>query len=868
MAAANALTQGSDGLWMLEVIAAFWPHICKLVGSQIKENLAKLQLQLGQPLPPSTFSDVDQFVERLSRTPLPLPVTVSWINALINDVFQLLRPVVQKVVTQMVIPKVLEKVPEKLRGIEIDPCELGGVPPQLDQITTEVRERLTRRGPSKNLHITTKLEWNSDLDVGIKGAMGLIKLGLKSVKFSARIHAQLMDFLNRPPFFSGVSVYMTNPLEFDIDWTGALDVLDLDVIEAVIHKEVNKAMSQILVLPARIGVPIDKGEGAMSLFNFKRPAPVGLLRLKVKRVSGLRGDDFAFSTLWTGKRTSDPYVFIEFGGKQWRTTTKNGARGEAMWDGEQYFFFVDEPGDQLFRITVFDDDQVSGDDALAKLKNTDVFKLLGLPSGDGSLLENPHVSQQAFRMEQAWAYKAAGHHPGFKQEAPEESSGGLIGSIKHAVHAAEEKVTQVWNNHTGASKEEIAKLVTQIEFEAEWHPLCLNTSLARALGPISEEQPCCVLYVGVYGAVDLPHPADDPEFDSKTAYWARVTCLPCLGEDGKPVTELSGDDASFARQKTKEMKKPKDKKKASSGAGVTTDNDKREDLEMKIATLVKHNVPFDDIADVLGIKVTDIDHFLSQAAAPVVSHVDIPWEEAFLFLLTSPKGAKLIIEVMQSSDEIMGTFSFDPQQLLGCPMLTFDKTNLPLVGDNPGCGISVRLQLLTCTSGARQRDLGTGSGVAAPVAPGLLGLPGPVGVPRPMGLSGSIGLPGPVGVPGQTGLSGSIGLPGQRRQRGLSASPMGVGTGQMSESLLAAESTGTQSARRRQPSRVEYFDRAGRKKVQINGIWVDEGASEEGGNVGPGEAYRPLATRGARGTSEERRNVGPGEAYRPLATRS
>jgi len=870
------LSLGNEGQWFLDMLAAFWPHICKFVGTKLKEQLAKLQLKLGQPLPQSTYSDVDDFVERLSRVPPAMPITVSWINKLMSDIFLLLRPVFNKVMTQMVVPKILEKIPAKFRDIEIDPCELGSVPPKIGKINTEVREKLTRRGPSKSLHMTTNLEWDSDLNVGIKGAMGWIKCGLKSVKFSAKMHMQFVDFLNRPPFFSGMQMYMSNPLEFDIDWTGALDVLDLDVVESLIHKTVNKAMGKVLVLPARIGFAIDKKEGAMSVFNFKRPAPVGLFKLKINRVTGLRGDDFNFSTLWNGKRTSDPYVFTEFGGKQWRTATISDSTGEATWEEEQHFFYVDEPHDQKFRITIFDDDFFSGDDPLAKLRDIDVFQLLGLPSGDEKLLLNPHVHRQTVRLEQIWAYKAAGHHhgfsqehhPGFNQQAqhnqqasqqasqqtsqlasrseqtsqlasrsesraqtePEESRGGILGFMKHAVkdavhaaedlvHKAEEKVEamvhkaeEVWANHTGASKEEIENLVTQLEIETEWHPLDLNTALARALVPMNDKQPCCVLYVGLYDACDLPHPAHGEEYDKKKPYWGRITCLPCLGEDGKPVTELT-DTESPARQKTKERKRPPPDT-------ATAPSDSKEDLERKMATLVKHGVPFDDIADVLGIKTTEIDDFLTQASAATVEHVDIRWEEAFLFLLTSPRGGKLTIEIMRGKEEeIMGTFSFDPQQLLGCPGLTFDRRKLPLVGEHPGCSIGVRLQLLTCASAARARDMAvTGPGLIPALTPGLLG-PVPTG---PMG------------------------------QRGIAPLSMGVGTGvcPMSdpmhpvEPICGAESTGTISSRRRNPARVEYFDRLGRKRVQVNGIWVDEGgaASSHGGSVMGGSAAAEMRT--------------------------
>lgn len=49
-----------------------------------------------------------------------------------------------------------------------------------------------------------------------------------------------------------------------------------------------------------------------------------------------------------------------------------------------------------------------------------------------------------------------------------------------------------------------------------------------------------------------------------------------------------------------------------------------------------------------------------------------------------------------------------------------------------------------------------------PLAPGMVGRPGPAGPPGRPGVSGSIGHPGSRGPPGYRGLPGELGDPGPR----------------------------------------------------------------------------------------------------------
>lgn len=52
-----------------------------------------------------------------------------------------------------------------------------------------------------------------------------------------------------------------------------------------------------------------------------------------------------------------------------------------------------------------------------------------------------------------------------------------------------------------------------------------------------------------------------------------------------------------------------------------------------------------------------------------------------------------------------------------------------------------------------------------PLAPGMVGRPGPAGSPGKPGVAGSIGHPGARGPPGYRGLPGELGDPGPRGKK-------------------------------------------------------------------------------------------------------
>ncbi|CAD7928650.1 unnamed protein product [Amoebophrya sp. A120] len=117
----------------------------------------------------------------------------------------------------------------------------------------------------------------------------------------------------------------------------------------------------------------DKG---LKLPDLLAPMPEGILRVQVLSAENLRGDDWNFPwSLWSGRRTSDPYVQVCVGSKVYRTATINGENERPLWtrttsnartDGDEFVFLVEDSSIQTLSLQIFDDDMFSGDDKIAE----------------------------------------------------------------------------------------------------------------------------------------------------------------------------------------------------------------------------------------------------------------------------------------------------------------------------------------------------------------------------------------------------------------------------------------------------------------------------------------------------------------------
>eukprot|EP00392_Amoebophrya_sp_AT5.2_P010309 g10369.t1 len=134
------------------------------------------------------------------------------------------------------------------------------------------------------------------------------------------------------------------------------------------------------------------------------PMPQGILEIEVVSASNLRGDDWNFPrSLWSGVRTSDPYVQVVIGGSVKRTRTLNANNERPAWHTENKFtFLIEDAAVQTLSLQVFDDDMFSGDDKIGErsILVRDLLRLAASGKGNGNG-DDEHVERSANNTKQS-----------------------------------------------------------------------------------------------------------------------------------------------------------------------------------------------------------------------------------------------------------------------------------------------------------------------------------------------------------------------------------------------------------------------------------------------------------------------------------
>jgi len=678
--------------------------------------------------------------------------------------------------------------------VKVDPCTLGDTAPTVKRLEARPAFSAIKR-PRELSSIVLELEWNSELDINIQA--GPIKFGLKQIGLGLQLHISLVECHKKPPWVGGIGVWMDKAPEFDVTWRGSLQFLDM--FNQLFHDKVYSVLSNVMILPNRIAIPIASDEvNQVDILRIKRPWARGLLKISKIKATGLsRGS------------SHNPYVEVHLGCSAHQTVALNKVHGSTEWQDDLYFL-VDEPMEQLFSFRIYDKGRSGPGDPLAS--NNESLNVLTLLADQGekeavhSKLTKDLAQTKELEMDVMWGGMTLAEH----EERTKALEAGDVTDGKQG-----KKRGGFFQNHKlklqNHEIEHMKTVDTRLQFEVTWRPLELNAFVAKSIDPALSPNPgsapvAAVLFVGLRRCAHLPQ---DEKHADKTVYWVQMRCSPCIDSEGKRYPDpknAQGKDAhkdedvdkgakspehketakEHKQHLKEEQKKDKEAEKASAGCHQCThfqktsqlkrpkrkdtnqllaeDEDKQEELVKKICLLIKHNTPFNVIADTLDISPATVQQFIFNAAlGTLAEHCDIDFEEGFFFLLDDPRKAKVHLGVFRSvnggSPELLGEMDYSVGEVLGTSLLSQDKEDVPLVGDHPGAKISVRFQLRTVFLGDGGRPLGNS--------------PGPDG--------------GSAGAAANRGTVPLVFVPGGAPQ----------------------------------PQKVSYLDRVGREKVQVDGIWEE-----------------------------------------------
>lgn len=199
---------------------------------------------------------------------------------------------------------------------------------------------------------------------------GLTVAGLGVAGTASVILAPLIDHI---PVVGSVQCFFLDQPTVKLKLNGweqypALKVLR-PMIKSVISKMVTRVLAENFVLPARMLYKVRKDLPLETLLAVKSPVPAGLLEVEVVEAEGLMASDVAL----VGKATSDPFVTIQVGDAEYRSSTVSRSVNPKWSDGPDYMPVYNM--NQLVKINIYDDDVLTEDDHIGLVDHVTVYKL-------------------------------------------------------------------------------------------------------------------------------------------------------------------------------------------------------------------------------------------------------------------------------------------------------------------------------------------------------------------------------------------------------------------------------------------------------------------------------------------------------------
>ncbi|KAK9915888.1 hypothetical protein WJX75_005707 [Coccomyxa subellipsoidea] len=269
---------------------------------------------------------------------------VLWMNTTLRTMWPYYNHAVGQQVLEQVNPIIAEQLKPYpfIQAVDIEVLDLGTKPPAIGgakTYTSSVDEAI----------LEAPVMWGSDMRVRVSVRIKLggyvlylpVEVSNIQVRADARITiAPLVDTL---PCLGAVTISLLDPPHLDVSLSviGGLDLMILPGIREAAHFALHKVLGDMIVYPNRMSFDIMPGGG-------KPPEPVGMLVIKVKKVTDIHGGGDLFSKV-------DPLVELSVrDGRKLATKTVSNNKNPDF--NEVFNFIVDDPESQSITAYLRDND--------------------------------------------------------------------------------------------------------------------------------------------------------------------------------------------------------------------------------------------------------------------------------------------------------------------------------------------------------------------------------------------------------------------------------------------------------------------------------------------------------------------------------
>uniref|UniRef100_A0A452SLT4 Extended synaptotagmin-2 n=1 Tax=Ursus americanus TaxID=9643 RepID=A0A452SLT4_URSAM len=198
---------------------------------------------------------------------------------------------------------------------------------------------------------------NCEIDLEIKRYF--CRAGVQSIQIHGTMRVILEPLIGDMPLVGALSVFFLRKPLIEINWTGLTNLLDIPGLNGLSDTIILDIISNYLVLPNRITVPL---VSEVQIAQLRFPIPKGVLRIHFIEAQDLQGKDTYLKGLVKGK--SDPYGIIRVGNQIFQSKVIK-ENLSPKWNEVYEALVYEHPGQEL-EIELFDEDP-DKDDFLGSL---------------------------------------------------------------------------------------------------------------------------------------------------------------------------------------------------------------------------------------------------------------------------------------------------------------------------------------------------------------------------------------------------------------------------------------------------------------------------------------------------------------------
>uniref|UniRef100_A0A8C6AG29 Extended synaptotagmin 2 n=1 Tax=Marmota marmota marmota TaxID=9994 RepID=A0A8C6AG29_MARMA len=225
-----------------------------------------------------------------------------WLNKTVKHMWPFICQFVEKLFRETIEPAV-RGANTHLSTFSFTKVDVGQQPLRVNGVKVYT-ENVDKRQIILDLQIS--FVGNCEIDLEIKRYF--CRAGVKSIQIHGTMRVILEPLIGDMPLVGALSIFFLRKPLLEINWTGLTNLLDIPGLNGLSDTIILDMISNYLVLPNRITVPL---VSEVQIAQLRFPIPKGVLRIHFIEAQDLQGKDTYLKGLVKGK--SDPYGIIRVG---------------------------------------------------------------------------------------------------------------------------------------------------------------------------------------------------------------------------------------------------------------------------------------------------------------------------------------------------------------------------------------------------------------------------------------------------------------------------------------------------------------------------------------------------------------------------